>query len=156
MRLKNILITVKDMEQSKRFYQELFGLAVLTDFGENVILSEGLVLQEQKLWESFVGREVHLGGCDAELHFEENDMDEFLKKLQNSSFEIRYVNELMEHDWGQRIIRIYDPDRHVIEVGESLDYVARRFLNQGWSIEAVAKKTQLPLSRIEEMKQRYD
>jgi len=83
-------------------------------------------------------------------------MDGFLKKLQNSSFEIRYVNELMEHDWGQRIIRIYDPDKHIIEVGESLDCVARRFLNQGWSTEAVAKKTQLPLSRIEEMKQRYD
>lgn len=127
--MKNILITVKDMEQSKRFYQELFGLTVLTDFGGNVILTEGLVLQEQKLWESSIGREVHLGGCDAELYFEENDMDGFLKKLRDSSFEICYVNELMEHDWGQRILRIYDPDKHVIEVGESLDYGERRVLN---------------------------
>ena len=119
MRLKNILITVKDMEQSKRFYQELFGLTVLTDLGGNIILTEGLVLQEQKLWESSIGREAHLGGCDAELYFEESDMDGFLKKLRESSFEIRYVNELMEHDCGKRVIRIYDPDKHVIEVGES-------------------------------------
>ena len=54
MKLKNILFVVKDIEQSKAFYKELFGLQVVSDFGENVILTEGLVLQEQKLWEKFL------------------------------------------------------------------------------------------------------
>lgn len=44
MRLKNVLLVVKDIEVSKAFYRELFGLQVLTDFGRNVILTEGLVL----------------------------------------------------------------------------------------------------------------
>lgn len=43
MRLKNILIVVEDIERSKVFYRELFRLSVITDFGENVILTEGLV-----------------------------------------------------------------------------------------------------------------
>lgn len=149
MKLKNSLIVVEDIETSKAFYKDLFGLQVVTDFGENVILTEGLVLQERKLWEKFTGKEVVKGGNDAELYFEENDMDAFLKILKDSSHPIEYVNPLMEHDWGQRVIRIYDPDKHVIEVGESLEYVARRFLKQGMTIEQVAEKTQLPFSQVE-------
>lgn len=118
MKLKNILIVVKDIEKSKAFYRDLFGLRVLTDFGENVILSEGLVLQEQKTWESFIQKEVVYGNHDAELYFEEHDMDGFLEKLKGYSGEVSYVNELMEHDWGQRVVHIYDPDGHVIEVRE--------------------------------------
>lgn len=153
MKLKNILFVVENIERSKKFYRDLFGLEVITDFGENVILTEGLVLQEKKLWETFMERKVCLGGNDAELYFEENDIDGFLQKLEKSDLTLQYINPCMEHDWGQRVIRVYDPDNHVIEIGESLEYVARRFLNTGMSAEQVAKKTQLPLSQIEEMVQ---
>lgn len=126
MRLKNVLLVVKDIEVSKKFYHDLFGLQVVTDFGRNVILTEGLVLQERQLWEEFVEKEVVLGGNAMELYFEDNDLDAFAEKLEASPYEIRYVNRLMEHDWGQRVIRFYDPDMHLIEVGESLEYVARK------------------------------
>ena len=135
MRLKNILIVVKDIEKSKKFYKELFGLEIAADFGENVVLTEGLALQEKNLWETFIERKSIEGGNDAELYFEENDIDGFLKKLDDSSFNIEYVNRLKEHDWGQRVIRLYDPDRHIIEIGEEMEYVARRFLRQGMTAE---------------------
>ena len=126
MKLKNVLLVVKDIEASKKFYHDLFGLQVVTDFGRNVILTEGLVLQERQLWEEFVDEKVVLGGNAMELYFEDNDLDAFAEKLEKSPYEIRYVNRLMEHDWGQRVIRFYDPDMHLIEVGESLNYVARK------------------------------
>ena len=126
MRLKNVLLVVKDIEASKKFYHDLFGLRVVTDFGRNVILTEGLVLQERQLWEEFVDKEVVPGGNAMELYFEDNDLDAFAEKLEASPYEIVYVNRLMEHDWGQRVIRFYDPDMHLIEVGESLEYVARK------------------------------
>ena len=144
-----MLIVVDDIELSKKFYKELFGLDIVVDFDGNVILTEGLVLQDRKIWEKFLGREVTYGHHDAELYFEENQMDAFVERLKNSSFEIQYVNPLMEHDWGQRVVRIYDPDMHVIEVGETMEYVARRFLVQGLSVEETAAKTQLPLSMVE-------
>lgn len=151
MKLKNILFVVSDIEKSVAFYKELFGLDVVVDFGGNVILTEGLVLQEQKIWENFIEKTVTAGGHDAELYFEENDMDSFLKRLEESRFPIEYVNDFMEHEWGQRVVRIYDPDHHVIEVGEALEYVARRYLKAGMSVEDTAKKTQLPLSQVEAM-----
>lgn len=126
MKLKNVLLVVKDIEASKKFYHDLFGLQVVTDFGRNVILTEGLVLQERQLWEEFVDEKVVPGGNAMELYFEDNDLDAFAEKLEKSPYKIRYVNRLMEHDWGQRVIRFYDPDMHLIEVGESLEYVARK------------------------------
>ena len=76
--------------------------------------------------------------------------EEFLKKLDDSEYSIEYLNRCKEHDWGQRVIRIYDPDKHVIEIGESMEYVARRLLDSGMTAEQAAKKTQLPLPQIEE------
>lgn len=151
MKLKNVLLVVDDIEISKAFYKELFGLDVVTDFGGNVILTEGLVLQEQGIWERFIHKNVVPGGHSAELYFEENDMDGFLKKLDTCCYEISYVNQLMEHEWGQRVIRIYDPDRHMIEIGESMEYVARRFWDMGMTLEQVAEKTQLPLLQVQEL-----
>ena len=73
-----------------------------------------------------------------------------MKKLDDSEYSIEYLNRCKEHDWGQRVIRIYDPDKHVIEIGESMEYVARRLLDSGMTAEQAAKKTQLPLPQIEE------
>ena len=120
MKLKNILLVVDDIERSIAFYRELFGLQVILDQEGNVILTEGLVLQDRRIWESFTGVSVTYGTHNAELYFEENDLDSFQKKLDSCSFEIEYVNSLMTHSWGRRVIRIYDPDRHVIEIGESI------------------------------------
>ncbi len=151
MKFKNVLIVVNDIEISKRFYKELFGLRVISDFGENVILSEGLVLQEKKLWETLIQKETHMGGNDGELYFEENYLDAFLERLQNSAFQVRYVNPLSEHEWGQRVIRIYDPDEHIIEISESLLFVARRLLNAGMSLEKVSLKTGMPMEQLKGM-----
>lgn len=121
MKLKNILIVVKDIEASKRFYKDLFGLDVVLDHDGNVILTEGLVLQDKHIWESFIKKDVTERGHDAELYFEEKDIDGMLKKLDESPYEIEYINRDLKHSWGQRVIRLYDPDGHVIEIGEPMD-----------------------------------
>lgn len=113
MKLKNILFVVKDIEQSKEFYQELFGLKIIADFGTNVVLSEGLVLQEQEDWKKLIQQDVIMGGCDGELYFEEYDLSNFRDKLKSSKFSIKYVQEDMDCN---SVIRLYDPDRHIIEI----------------------------------------
>ena len=56
MKLKNILIVVKDIEKSKEFYHKLFGLETILDNDGNMILTEGLVLQEESIWKKFTGK----------------------------------------------------------------------------------------------------
>ncbi|MCR5575647.1 MAG: VOC family protein [Oscillospiraceae bacterium] len=117
MKLKYFLIVVKDIERSRRFYHDLFGLETLLDNGGNMILSDGLVLQEEKYWTGFLGRAVIPENNSCELYFEEADIEGFVEKLENVYPKLRYVNRLMTHSWGQRVIRFYDPDGNLIEVG---------------------------------------
>lgn len=120
MRLKNVLLVVSDMEKSVAFYRELFGLQVIRDFGENVMLTEGLVLQEKKSWESAVGQEVFLRSHTCELFFEEYNLDTLVEKLEKSPFPVDFQMPLKQGTDGRRRIRIYDPDRHLIEVAEAV------------------------------------
>ena len=117
MKLKNVLIVVKDIEKARRFYQDLFGLELVQDNDGNMILTEGLVLQEEKYWMKFLGREIIPENNSSELYFEEADIEGFVKKLEDHYPEVRYVNRLMTHSWGQKVIRFYDPDGNLIEVG---------------------------------------
>ena len=117
MRLKNVLIVVKDIEKSKKFYHDLFGIDLVLDNGGNMILTEGLVLQDEKIWKSFLGRDILPQNNACELYFEEQDIEAFIEKLEQLYPSIQYVNRLMTHSWGQKVIRFYDLDGNLIEVG---------------------------------------
>ena len=117
MRLKNVLIVVKDIEKSRKFYHDLFGIDLVLDNDGNMILTEGLVFQDEKIWKSFLGRDILPQNNACELYFEEQDIEAFVEKLERLYPSIEYVNRLMTHSWGQRVIRFYDLDGNLIEVG---------------------------------------
>ena len=119
MKLKNILIVVNDLERSKKFYRDLFGLEVISDQEGNVILTEGLVLQDAQIWKEEISGEVIPGHNASELYFEERDMDglEAMEETMKESGEkIQYLTLLTELPWGQKMLRFYDPDGNLIEV----------------------------------------
>lgn len=118
MKLKNIVIVVKDIESSKQFYKELFGLDVILDQEGNAILTEGLVLQESKGWEETLGQKVVWKNHASELYFEETDLELFLEKLQQYEQKIQYVYLPEEGESKKRAVRLYDLDGNMIEVGE--------------------------------------
>lgn len=117
MKLKNILLVVSDLEKSIAFYRDLFGLEVILDQDGNVIMTEGLVLQDAKIWRQFLGQEIIPKNNACELYFEEQNIEAFVEKLDHYRESIEYVNKLMTHDWGQKVVRFYDPDGNLIEVG---------------------------------------
>ena len=117
MKLKNVLVVVKDIEKSREFYHDLFGLDTILDHGGNMILTEGLVLQDEKIWRDFVGKEIVQKSISCELYFEERDIEAFVEKLEERYPDIEYVNRLMTHSWGQKMVRFYDLDGNLIEVG---------------------------------------
>lgn len=147
MKYTSTLIAVKDMDISKQFYHNVLGLNVVANFGANVTLDGRIVLQTLDTWKSFIRMyNVTLPNNAGELYFEEDDMDAFCNHLK--SFDICYVHELYEHRWGQRVIRFYDPDKHIIEVGEKLDAVVLRFIEQGLSPEQTAVRMDIPLDFV--------
>jgi len=149
MQYKGTLIAVSNMEKSKKFYQDLLGMHVVGDFGANVQLENGLFLQTKDTWASFIAnKEIIVEHNAGELYFETQDMDAFIKSLK--MYQVEYVHEPIEHCWGQRAVRFYDPDHHIIEVAEDLVMVIKRFADSGMSAEEVAVRMDVPVSYIKE------
>ena len=137
MKFKLPLIAVSNMERSKAFYEKYLGLSVVDDFGANVTLTGGLALQTIETWRDFIGGiDVSFKSNAGELYFEEDDFDGFIQALDG----LEYVHPPKEHAWGQRVVRFFDPDCYIIEVGETLTAVARRFTDTGMTINEIAAR----------------
>ena len=113
MKYTCMLISVADINAARNFYEDLFRLEVFQDYGRNIAFTCGLALQQ--------------------------DFDGFLNKLKEYP-DIEYLGEVLEHSWGQRVIRFYDLDGHIIEVGEDMKMVIKRFLASGMNMEEIAVK----------------
>ena len=94
MKLKNVLVVVVDMEESVRFYQEMFGLQVIMKQEGNTILSEGLVLQDVKVWADDIGLFTTPYSNTSELYFEADDVEGLVDKLTSSDIFVRFQTEL--------------------------------------------------------------
>ena len=144
MKLKNPVLVVTDIDKAVEFYKKVLGLHVITDFGANKTLTGGLALQTLETYKDFIGTgEIAFGSNNFEIYFEEDDFDKFASKLKEC--DIVYVHPIKEHSWGQRVVRFYDPDNHIIEVGENMKVVCRRFFDSGMTPEQVAERMDVPL-----------
>lgn len=149
MNYQGVCIAVKDVNRSKAFYQELFGLEVYQDYGINVSFG-AISLQQEFDWligkpkESIVNKSHNM-----ELYFEEDDFDAFIERLQKRS-DIDYLDEeVKEAPWGQRSIKFYDLDGHIIEVGENMKAVIHRFMDSGMTMEQVSNRMDVSISDLE-------
>lgn len=117
MRLRNVLIVVKDIEKTKDFYHKVFGLDVILNSEGNVIMTEGLVLQEETVWNNCLGKKVVKYSNSCQLYFEEADIESFANKLEELYPDTEYVTKLTTYPNGKKIIRFYDFDGNMVEVG---------------------------------------
>lgn len=140
------LIVVNNIEVSRSFYEKVLNQKVQYDFGENVSFEGGFAIHLKSHFSDLLNineRDIIQKSNNGELYFEEEDLDSFLQKLKDTG-SIEYVHGLKEQPWGQRAIRFYDPDKHIIEVAELMESVVKRFLSKGLSIEETAKRTLMP------------
>lgn len=147
MKLNSPMLVVTDINKSVDFYKKVFGLRVVMDFGANKTLTGGLALQTIETFKEFIGKdEICFGGNNFEIYFEEDDFDKFINRLNEC--DVEYVHPVKEHSWGQHVVRIYDPDRHIIEIGENMKVVCRRFLASGMMPEQVATRMDVPIKFV--------
>ena len=149
MELKNPMLVVTDMDKTVAFYKNVLGLQVVMDFGANKVLTGGLALQTLDTYREFIGTDdISFGGNHFEIYFEEDEFDKFADNLRNCN--VQYVHPVKEHAWGQRVVRFYDPDRYIIEVGENMKAVCKRFIDSGMTPEQVAERMDVPMEYINE------
>ena len=152
MKLKNTVLIVNDLEQSKKFYKHILGLKTILDFHGSVTLTSGIVLQSKEIWKELIHKtdqEIIMLNHAVELSFETEDIDAFMYVLDQ--YHVTLLQPLKEGAWGQRVVRFYDLDGHVIEVGESMRKIIKRLLSQGFSYEELAHRLRVPLDYIKQI-----
>lgn len=151
MEFKCPLIVVTNMSISRDFYENILNQKVKYDFGENILYEGDFSIQLKSHFANMITldkNDITMKSNNFELYFEEDNIDNLIERLKSIN-SIHYIHDLIEHPWGQRVIRVYDPDMHIIEIGESMESVAKRFLSQGFSIEETARLTQHPIEFVE-------
>jgi catechol 2,3-dioxygenase-like lactoylglutathione lyase family enzyme len=156
MNLKNLSIAlfVKDIEVSKNFYVNILQQQINLDFGKNVIFKSGFTIWE--INESHI-IPVKIGISEIsnnkvnrfELYFETENIQEIWTTLKKKN--IKFLHEIHEEPWGQCTIRFFDPDNHLIEVGESMEQFVGKYYKKGMTVEQVSAKTSVPISEIKRL-----
>lgn len=135
------------MKRSREFYEKILGQKVKHDFGENITFEGDFAIHLDSHFSQLIdGKVIHKGSNNFELYFEEDDLEVFLRKLNINN--VQLVHPLREQPWKQRVIRFYDPDMNIIEVGESLESTAARLSSQGNTNTDIAKLMGVPIEAI--------
>lgn len=167
-----IMLAVSDLEKSKFFYEtvmeqrvdfyapassehvcgmvtfasgfNLLGLSILTNY-DKLVSGEGLAKQP-----SGVKLEMKTKSNNVQLYFEVDDMDHWAAKLKSAEG-IEFIHDIIEYDFGQRVMRFYDYDKHIVEVSEAIDVVAKRLKAQGFTVEEIAERFRDPVESIHKL-----
>jgi catechol 2,3-dioxygenase-like lactoylglutathione lyase family enzyme len=149
------LITVSDMKQSRDFYENLLDQKVKYDFGESVTFHGDFAIHLQSHYKKLIdNRVIKSGGNNFELYFESDTVELIVDKLKGNG--ILLVHELREQPWRQKVVRFYDPDNNIIEIGERLEHLSFRLKKENLSNEEISKITNMPIDFVIDSIQQYE
>jgi catechol 2,3-dioxygenase-like lactoylglutathione lyase family enzyme len=145
------LIVVDDMARSRNFYEQLLGQKVKFDFGEDVSFEGNFSIHHRPHFQTLLGepaqypvvRKTHNG----ELYFETDELESVFQRLKLA--DVEFIHAVREQPWGQGVMRFYDPDGHIIEIGEPMEAVVWRFYKKGLPIDLICEKSSMPREFVE-------
>ncbi len=148
------LIAVSDLKRSRDFYENLLNQKVKFDFGESITFHGDFAIHLQSHFKELIyNKEVKHGGNNFELYFESDSIELIVKKLKEKK--ISFVHEIREQPWRQKVVRFYDLDKNIIEIGETLEHLSYRLKNEGLSIEQISKITSMPVDFVIDSIEKY-
>lgn len=141
------LVTVEDIGRSREFYEKILKQEVKYDYGENVVFKGDFAIHLKSHFAELIdGKRITAGSNNFELYFEYDDVDAFVKELKENKVE--FVHEVREQPWRQKVVRFYDPDGNIVEVGESLEYLSFRLAREGKNVEEISAITNMPVEFV--------
>jgi len=141
------VLFVNDISLSKIFYTSFLGFSIEQDFGKNVVLSNGITIWEINP-DHVINRQLETADKSNrfELYFEDEDIDNVSEALSQSG--VKFLHTVHEEPWGQRTIRFFDPDNHLIEIGEPLDVFVKNMHIKGLTPAQISAKSGIPLQKV--------
>jgi extradiol dioxygenase family protein len=149
MKYVSSLILVNDISVSRYFYEHILKQKVKYDFGENIIFIGDFAIHHKKYFQKLLENKVDpilSRSNNFELYFECEDIDETYDELMKQKIE--FIHEIKQQPWQQKVIRFYDPDFNIIELGETMEAVVLRLHKNKISEEEISKQTSWPIDIV--------
>jgi predicted enzyme related to lactoylglutathione lyase len=120
MKFINPLPFVADISRSKVFYQTLLQLEIIQDHETFVQFENGFAIHDgAALFQTVFGRSQKAAGPygrnNLVLYFETEDIVSAFRRVEGNA---ELIHPIAQQSWGQRVFRLWDPDRHIVEIGE--------------------------------------
>ncbi|OFX73024.1 MAG: glyoxalase [Bacteroidetes bacterium GWE2_29_8] len=148
------LIVVEDIQRSRNFYENILEQKIKFDFGENVTFHGDFAIHLGSHYKGLIDeKEIKHGGNNFELYFEFDDVMQIESRLKENG--VVFIHHTREQPWRQNVLRFYDPDENIIEVGESLEHLAYRLHKEGMAISEISKTIYMSNDFIEEAVKKY-
>lgn len=144
------LVVVRDVKIARNFYENLLGQKVKFDFGENVTFEGEFSIHLEEHYKKLLGDKISpilRKANNFELYFETDEIDSIMESLKEN--QVEFLHEIKEQPWGQRVMRFYDPDFHIIEVGETMESVVLRYHKMGMNMKDISNRTSMPKEFVE-------
>lgn len=146
------VLLVRDIEVSRKFYEGLLGQKVLMSNDPNVGFEGGLAIwQRDYALQTIFGnpQPAQTSNDNLELYFETEDLDRAVNWLSESG--VQWVHPIREQPWAQRVVRFYDPDGYIIDLGEPMPVVIARLFKEGVTEEEIARRTFMPIEVVSQI-----
>lgn len=150
IRYHSVVLLCSDMQRSVSFYQDLFHLEIELQIDGLTTFTGGI-----SLWDQKIASDLMYNGAEPsppqkhpgqEIYFETDEIEKFAEVLTARS--VTLMHQIQKTPWQQQTIRFFDPDGHLIEVGESMEEVIRRIAREGHTPEEVSALTFMPVEII--------
>lgn len=150
IKFQSPVLFVEDIDRAKDFYTRVLKGSIEHDFGKNITFFGGLSIWE--LNDKHVIKQ-NLNTTDPsnrfEMYFETEDINQTFDSLKKA--QVVFLHELHTEAWGQITCRFFDPDHHLIEVGESMPTFIKRIYGETGSLEKTTEITGVPTDTIQKI-----
>ena len=149
------LVTVDDIKRSRQFYEKILKQEIRYDYGEDIVFKGDFAIHLRSHFSELIdGKAITPASNSFELYFEHDDLDSLVNELRENG--VGFIHEAREQPWRQRVVRFYDPDSNIIEVGESMEHLCFRLSGEGKPLEEISGITSMSVEFVGDSIRRYE
>ncbi len=120
IRFRHSIALVRDIEESKHFYKDILGLSIIRDFDVFVLFQNDFAIHRADLFYDYINKPYHgekMGHDNVDFYLTTSELEHVSARLKENK--VVFIHEIKQMDWGEKVIRIYDPDGHILEIGDA-------------------------------------
>jgi catechol 2,3-dioxygenase-like lactoylglutathione lyase family enzyme len=119
-RFRNSIALVQDTQISKAFYRDIIGINIVQDSGSFVLFEGNFSIHDAAIFYGYIQKQYEgdkMGRDNLDLYLTTDDLVAMQEKLELAG--VKFIHKIQKCDWGESVLRVYDPDGHIIEIGDA-------------------------------------